>query len=460
MMTLSFKEFSADWRVWCLVLASLWLAPNQLGLARDEGASVLRVATDAETVDSITVPLLEGFLAALADQRGYAQTRVSFSEALDLSVEQRTLRAHVGDPDNDWVLAVVSVDTDPYALAQEGLADMVISSRLPTGDWWAERSSSMRLGARAIAVTANFSEAPEILTVTELATAVNQARYQTRPVSTAVTQSISNGLLAGGEAGGLRLDPSSAITLESAEAVRRWVREAPDRMGLFPVTAGTEAELIRVGDCGRGFRPGTIETITREYPLVQEAVLFSVNQVAVADVDVLRRLMNFTSAPAGVSLLRGLNVSAGEVYPIRDAAYRRERVSIMERGGNPRALDGLKLVLEDAYMMSRVIRFAHGTSALDPIAERDIAQLISALNREGDDIGRVIIVGFADPSGDQQTNVVLSLARGEGVAERLSDAGIPVGPVIPMGATGFLGCPAGGDNDRLSRRVEVWVGFR
>lgn len=113
-----------------------------------------------------------------------------------------------------------------------------------------------------------------------------------------------------------------------------------------------------------------------------------------------------------------------------------------------------KRLIGSAHKISTEFHFNTGSQNLDVRGLDDIERLVAYLN-PGD---KIVLVGFADNTGDPAKNMILSKQRAEAVARKLSDEkGIPVSSTIGMGILRPVRQNSSEANRAFNRRVEVWI---
>jgi outer membrane protein OmpA-like peptidoglycan-associated protein len=95
------------------------------------------------------------------------------------------------------------------------------------------------------------------------------------------------------------------------------------------------------------------------------------------------------------------------------------------------------------------VYFATGSNELDDEAKATIANIVTAMNKDGN---KVQITGYADKTGDNDANAVLAKNRAKSVAEALTAAGIKTDS-IELKPPVFLDALAA--DDKEARRVDI-----
>jgi len=448
-----------------LVLATL-VHPSAAKAQLADSVKLVRIATDAETAEMIAAPLANGFIRTLTDDAD-----VVLAPALDVSGSNMTWRAIVTTSSGDLLVVLLKEASDPFALVENGLAEIVISSRSPSDTlefWQRDGISAATLGLRAVALFAH-SGGPQSLNLEEVRAVL--AGESAWPVG--VVRSLSGGvpLSTPGQDADI-LPIAGAQLFETERDLGGWVRRERSRIGVASASGQVMDYAIPVGDCRRGFTPGFIEVATREYPLTREvAAFFVATSGGIADPDLVQRFSRFLRLPQSEEILLAQGIEADAIFEINDRAYIARKAEYLR--STPSAASQLETFvefLETGRQISRVTRFEYNSDRLSALAQSDVTEIARFLEERirNRSVERVAIAGFADPyGGNGPENQQLSERRAEAVARALRrdpslgallrSADAPEIAVLGLGASLYLGCPEGGESDRLSRRVEIWL---
>jgi len=107
-----------------------------------------------------------------------------------------------------------------------------------------------------------------------------------------------------------------------------------------------------------------------------------------------------------------------------------------------------------ARRLSFDFRFRPATADLDGKAKRDLTRLAAYL---GTNKGKVVLLGFADNSGDEGKNVELSRMRSQAVSMELGKLGVAADAVDGVGSALPVAPNTTPEGRLKNRRVEVWV---
>ncbi|KJR43483.1 phosphate ABC transporter substrate-binding protein [Candidatus Magnetoovum chiemensis] len=110
-----------------------------------------------------------------------------------------------------------------------------------------------------------------------------------------------------------------------------------------------------------------------------------------------------------------------------------------------------------AVQMSTNFRFKSGSDELDNRAVRDLDRLEDALRQPENATRDLFIIGFADKTGDEHRNVLLSRSRALTLSEELKKRGIVAKIVDGFGSKRPVAPNDTEEGREKNRRVEVWL---
>jgi len=204
-----------------------------------------------------------------------------------------------------------------------------------------------------------------------------------------------------------------------------------------------KAQPISVSERGTmPLLPNRFTIATEDYPLSRRLYLYTPVNPSNGYV---RRFLQFAASKSGQDLVAAAgfvpqNLVAQEAVNTADSApveYRR-----LTRGAGRLSLD---------------FRFLVGRSVLDNKAVADINRVVDFIGDLGYGGNNILLFGFCDSTGTQQTNLHLSLARAKAVGDELTKRGLRpgavkgFGPYLPVAANNT---DAGREKNR---RVEIWL---
>ncbi|MEJ0047944.1 MAG: OmpA family protein [Rhodospirillales bacterium] len=121
------------------------------------------------------------------------------------------------------------------------------------------------------------------------------------------------------------------------------------------------------------------------------------------------------------------------------------------------APDRFRQLVGRATRLSTNFRFQPNSVALDNRGQRDLDRLVNFIVSVHAASTQVILVGFADNTGNPIANLAVSKKRAEAVAAGLAERGLRVGQVAAFGAELPVADNNSDDGREKNRRVEVYV---
>ncbi len=254
------------------------------------------------------------------------------------------------------------------------------------------------------------------------------------------------------------------IQLPSDADIAAAVSSDINAIGIINLRHPNRAKPLAIAECGLVHQPYVFGAKTEEYPLTQRILL---NAPPLADSSAAAQtFIDFALGDIGQRQLEkagliGLNPMSTSAYASR---YRVSRIEAAAGTIQDTEIFGRFLVaLEDAVRLSVTFRFdtgglsIDGRNGLDNRAQRDLTRLVDYLRTEAPDGAEVMIFGFADATGDYQSNLSLSLERARSVADKLASLGVVPAVVTGFGEEGPVACNSDAIGRAKNRRVEVWL---
>ena len=110
-----------------------------------------------------------------------------------------------------------------------------------------------------------------------------------------------------------------------------------------------------------------------------------------------------------------------------------------------------------AERLSLDFRFRSDSADLDNKAIADLDRVIASLDELRLSAQNVMLIGFADGTGDGESNITLSEERAHTVAEQFAPRGLTPAVVTGFGSALPVASNATEDGRQKNRRVEIWV---
>lgn len=238
-----------------------------------------------------------------------------------------------------------------------------------------------------------------------------------------------------------RLDLATAAQrFEDSKALADAVAADPGGIGFvgLPYVGPTRAVAVSPEIKGRAIYPNRFTVATEEYPLARRLYLYA----SVTPGPLVNELLTFVMSRDGQEIvekqdfvaltlegLPSLGVSDQPDYTKRTAGYMR---------------------------LSTNFHFRSGSLDLDSKGSHDLDGVVDYIARSGKRT-EVMLLGFADNSGDTTANAELSRLRASSVARELAARGVPVGQSIGMGAELPVASNETAEGRDRNRRVEILV---
>jgi phosphate transport system substrate-binding protein len=239
---------------------------------------------------------------------------------------------------------------------------------------------------------------------------------------------------------GTRSLVASAKRLEDSRALVREVSQDRDGIGFVGLPYAVGVKVLAIAEKGAAPRvPNTMTVRTEEYPLSRRLFLYVPENASPA----ARDFVHFALSPAGQEIVQKIGFVGQKI----------EVMTAKPPAAGPKAYVGL---MPSSDRLSVDFRFRTGSSELDTKAIDDISRVTSAMS--GQFAGRgVMLVGFADNTGQAGANLALSKRRAEAVAEQMQRRGIQPVLVTGFGAELPVADNTTPEGREKNRRVEAWI---
>lgn len=239
-----------------------------------------------------------------------------------------------------------------------------------------------------------------------------------------------------------KLSPAAA-RFESNDRLSDEVSQNPAAIGFTGLASvrSSKALAIAEGD-SRALAPSPLNVATEDYPLSRRLYFYSRGDNAQA---LTREFLKFSQGPEGQAI-------------VQQNGYVSQNIQVIPKEAAAGIPESFQRLTQDFRRLSVNFRFAEGRTKLDNKAHRDLerlARFISERNLSGRDL---LLIGFADPQGDELRAQMISELRAISVRRALRteqnlsvDAHTGYGQYMPVGEA-----ESGRDAGR-NGRVEVWI---
>ena len=113
--------------------------------------------------------------------------------------------------------------------------------------------------------------------------------------------------------------------------------------------------------------------------------------------------------------------------------------------------------IQNVVQLSATFRFKAGSDTLDNRSVRDLDRVADTLSQPEYRGKRFILIGFADSTGAENINVLLSRSRALAVSEELKKRGLIARQVEGMGSKRPVASDVTQEGREKNRRVEIWI---
>ena len=216
--------------------------------------------------------------------------------------------------------------------------------------------------------------------------------------------------------------------------------------------------LALKGDCGIIQNPNTFNIKTEDYALGRRLFLYSIDKDRTG---LAREFVDFAVSDAAQPYIVDAGFISQEITALDGNNYHRRLSEIAATADEPRGVRlarELRNLLYNAERLSVTFRFQTDSAVLDNKALQDGTRLArylqtNAARRE------LILIGFADSTGDFSYNEILSQQRAAQAEALLRNNGITARRITTIGMSEELPafCNTTESGRARNRRVEVWL---
>lgn len=235
---------------------------------------------------------------------------------------------------------------------------------------------------------------------------------------------------------------SSAKQYEDSRQLSQDVSNAPEGIGFVGFTYVGASRAVPIGAAGQqGLLPTRFTISTEDYPLSRRLYLYTISSSGNSNAN---EFIRFVLSSKGQKI-----VEANKFVPMDIVKQR--TVIPKSTSSEYRKLTG------NAERLSVNFRFKSGSDQLDNRALADLDRVTEFLIKNSIPPSRLVMIGFADSTGNPMANVNLSKQRAQAVASALKSRGIAPGVITGFGADNPVASNAKPEGQEKNRRVEVWV---
>jgi len=234
----------------------------------------------------------------------------------------------------------------------------------------------------------------------------------------------------------------SAKTFEDSNELSSAVVADQSSIGFVGHTLIGSARAVPIGVPGQqALLPNRFTIQTEDYPLSRRLYFYAHSEGGNKEV---AQFITFTASKAGQAVVEAENFVPLDIVSARSALP-------------ANSSNGYQAVTAGAERLSVNFRFNSGSNDLDNRALADLDRVTEYLIRTSTKPSKLVLIGFADNTGNPASNVVLSKERSNAVATALKSRGITPGLTTGFGAENPVASNSTPDGQQKNRRVEVWI---
>jgi phosphate transport system substrate-binding protein len=239
---------------------------------------------------------------------------------------------------------------------------------------------------------------------------------------------------------GDRVLTPSAKRFEDSRELADAVARDPNGIGIVGLPYADGDKALAVSERGaRPLIPNTMTIRTEAYPLSRRLFLYVPDNAKPE----AREFVHFALSKQGQDVVDG-------------DGFVGQKVDVFKEQAPANAPQGYLALLPSAARLSVDFRFRTGSSELDTKAVDDIKRVSEAMSAQFAGRG-VMLVGFADSTGNPGANLKLSKERAQAVAAQMQRQGIAPVSVIGFGQELPVADNSTPEGREKNRRVEIWL---
>jgi len=237
-----------------------------------------------------------------------------------------------------------------------------------------------------------------------------------------------------------------------------WVSQDPNAIGVVGLAYQRNAKALNIETtCGMIVQPSIFSVKTEEYPLSRRLYLYT---PGTPKQPLARRLLQFALSDEAQPVVSDVDFIDQTPEAIAIEAQNARVAYALNAQNDEFNLNTTRAFLNDtkgAQRLSSTLRFELGSFRLDTKAIADVQRLASLLKSDAYKGKQVMLLGFADSTGDFGMNMRLSKARANAVQEALRGAGFTGAVTKAYSEMAPVACNDTDKARNFNRRVEVWV---
>lgn len=233
---------------------------------------------------------------------------------------------------------------------------------------------------------------------------------------------------------------SSAKRVEDSRELASAVSKNRDAIGFVGLPYAVGVKVLAVAEQGATpLVPNTMTVRTESYPLSRRLYLYLPDNAK----NEAREFVRYALSPQGQDI-------------VEKDGFIGQKVDVVQGQAPASAPKGYLELMPSADRLSVDFRFRTGSSELDSKAVDDIKRVSGAMSSQYSGRG-VMLVGFADSTGNPSANVRLSKDRAQAVSAQMQRQGITPVSILGFGQELPVADNSTPEGREKNRRVEVWL---
>jgi phosphate transport system substrate-binding protein len=238
----------------------------------------------------------------------------------------------------------------------------------------------------------------------------------------------------------------SARRFEDSGQLSSSVAADDDAIGFIGLPYVAQAKALRIASGGSAIAPNTLTVGRESYPLTRRLFLYT---AAVPRNPLVGRFISFVQSDAGQAIVN----KDGFVGTVTSLATSKSGSRTLPSSAPQRYRD----LVDQLDQASFNFYFNSGSDALDNKALVDVGRLVNIMSTGLNRSKKIVLVGFADSTGDRSTNQRLSENRANAAAAELEAQGIAVKDTLGFGQELPIRDNATEAGREKNRRVEIFL---
>lgn len=234
-----------------------------------------------------------------------------------------------------------------------------------------------------------------------------------------------------------------AKTFEDSRQLSQSVAVTPAGIGFVGFTYIGAARAVPISSTQgqQALLPTRFTIATEDYPLSRRLYLYSKPNNVSPEVT---QFIRFALSPKGQSIVESLGFVPLEIT---------SQAKPVAMGSS----SAYQALTQGSQRLSVNFRFNTGSDELDNRAIEDLNRVTKYLITTSSSPSKLVLIGFADSTGQPAGNLALSKQRAATVARKLQPLGITPGVITGLGSENPVAPNDTPEGQQKNRRVEVWI---